>query len=445
MTQGVIWRQLVSFALPMMVGLFFQQLYNTVDTWVVGQYVGKEAQAAVGSSASIVNLTVGFCAGLSTGASVIISQRFGAHDKTGLEKAVHTSIVLTAILSVIVTFLGQLIISPMQGFMKTPENVIPVQREYMSIYFWGACGIMFYNMGSGILRAVGDSRRPLIFLIISACLNMGLDLLLVLVIPLGVAGVAYATILSQLISALLILNSLARERGPYGLRLKKLCFDMESFRKIIRLGLPSAIQTGVTGFSNAFVQSYTNALGDAAMAGYAVYGKLDNFVLVPLQAIGMASTTFVGQNWGARNPARAKRGVHMAMLMGNGSTLVLGTLVWVLARQLLGFFSPVEEVVSYGQRFIRFITPFYLFLGSNQIYSGALRGVGDATGPTVMMLLSYVAFRQLYLYTSVTVLGLGFPAVALGYPMGWVMCALLLTIRYRRSVLFRAEKTDAKS
>ena len=218
MTEGNIWMHMIRFSVPMAIGLLFQQLYNTVDTLVVGQFVGKQAQAAVGSTGPIINTVVGFCAGLATGASVVISQRYGAHDDEGLNKAVHTTVVLTFLLSVITTIIGQLIITPMLRFMQTPEDVLGESGSYLSIYFAGVCGILFYNLGSGILRAVGDSRRPLFFLILSALLNTGLDLLFVLGFGMKVDGVALATVLSQIVSALLIMVTLSREKGNYGIR-----------------------------------------------------------------------------------------------------------------------------------------------------------------------------------------------------------------------------------
>ena len=436
MTQGTIWRHILQFSLPMAVGLLFQQLYNTVDTVVVGQFVGMQAQAAVGSTAPIINTVVGFCAGLATGSSVIISQRYGAHDEKGLRSAVHTTIALTFLLSVLATFAGQWIIDPMLRFMQTPDSVMQDARTYLSIYFYGVTGILFYNMGSGILRAVGDSRRPLIFLIISALLNTVLDLVFVLALHMKVEGVAYATILSQIISALLILYTLSREQSAYGIRWKDLRMDRDSLKGILRIGMPSSVQSAITSFSNVFVQSYINAFGDACMAGYGIYNKVDAFVLIPVMAIAMSATTFVGQNWGAQQLKRAKQGVTTAVSMSLIATAVLGVLVFFLARPLMAFFTPEETVVEYGIRFIHIVTPFYLMICFNQIYAGSLRGIGDATAPTVIMLASFVVFRQIYLAVT-KALGLGFTAVALAYPIGWVMCSLLLFIRYRSSRLFR--------
>ena len=436
MTEGNIWKQMLRFSVPMAIGLLFQQLYNTVDTLVVGQFVGQQAQAAVGSTGPIINTIVGFCAGLATGASVVISQRYGAHDDEGLSKAVHTTVSLTFLVSFLATVFGLLIIDPMLRFMQTPEDVMSESSCYLTIFFAGISGVLFYNLGSGILRAVGDSRRPLIFLIISALLNTVLDLLFVLAFGMGVDGVAYATVLSQFLSALLIFFTLTREKGNYGIRWRKLCVDKKSLALILKIGLPGSIQGAVTAFSNVFVQSYINHFGSACMAGYGVYGKIDAFALIPVQSISMSSSTFVGQNWGARKIARAREGVRKAITMSLVSTAVLGALVFALAKILMGFFSPEPEVIEYGVRFIRIVTPFYIAICFNQIYAGALRGIGDATMPTVIMLASFVVFRQIYLAVT-KALGAGFIAVALAYPVGWILCSTLLIIRYMGSELRR--------
>ena len=436
MTQGSIWRHLVEFAIPMALGLLFQQLYNTVDTLVVGNFVSKEAQAAVGSTGSIINTVVGFCTGLATGASVIISQRYGAHDDAALRKAVHTTIAVTFLLSALATAGGLLIVDPMLRFMQTPADVWDDARLYLTIYFWGVSGILFYNMGSGILRAVGDSRRPLLFLMLSALLNTVLDLFFVLVLGMKVDGVALATVLAQVISAAAILFVLTREKAAYGIRWKELRVDRDSLSGIVKIGLPSSIQSAITAFSNVFVQSYINAFGSACMAGYSIYNKLDAFVLIPVQALAMSSTTMVGQNWGAKQTARARKSVSTAIWLSLISTALLGIVAFLAARDLIGLFSPDPEVVSYGVRFIQIVTPFYLTISFNQIYSGALRGIGDATAPTVIMLCSFVVFRQIYLFIT-KMLNVGFVSVALAYPMGWILCSTLLIIRYRGSRLFR--------
>ncbi|MEA5050372.1 MAG: MATE family efflux transporter [Oscillospiraceae bacterium] len=436
MTEGVVWKQLLEFAIPMAIGLLFQQMYNTVDTIVVGRFVGKTALAAVGSTGSIIFILVGFCAGLATGASVVISQCYGAHDYEGLRDAVGTTMIVCFLMCVVATGLGVFMVTPMLRLMATPEDVLPQAREYLTIYFAGVSGLLLYNMGSGILRAVGDSRRPLYFLIFSAVINVIFDLLFVIRYGLGIAGVAYATILSQFLSAGLVLLSLSRTDAPYGIRWRRLRMTRAMFTRIMDIGLPSGAQQAITAFSNVFVQSYINAFGSACMAGYSSYNKLDIFIVIPMQSIGLASTTFVGQNYGRGQYDRAREGVRQSTLLALVITAALSILLMIFAKPLVMLFTGEADVIEYGVRFIHFTAPFYVTLCFFNIYGGALRGVGDAKGPMVLMLLSFVAFRQLYLYVT-HLLGCGFWSVAIAYPVGWVMCSLLLALRYRRSILCR--------
>ncbi len=438
MTQGSIWRHVIHFAIPMAIGLLFQQLYNTVDTLVVGRYVGKEALAAVGSTGSILNMMIGVCNGLSVGSSVIISQSYGAHDMKRLHDAVHTTITVALMLCVAATVLGLALVSPMLRLMQMPDDVWNDAHLYLTIYFSGMTGLLMYNMGSAILRAVGDSKRPLYFLIFSALTNTALDLLFVVAFNMGVAGVAAATVISQVLSAVLVLGTLTREKAGYGIRWKELCVKRDVLRSVFSVGLPSGIQQGVTAFSNVFVQSYINAFGSACMAGWSSYNKLDAFILIPVQAIAMASTTFVGQNFGANNLKRARDGVKTSLLMALLSNVLLSLGMLALADPLMRIFSGEADVIEYGTRFIGLITPFYFTICFNQIYGGALRGVGDAKTPTIIMLGSFVAFRQVYLAVTKW-LNVGFIAVALAYPMGWIVCSSLLVICYRRSRLFRPQ------
>ena len=436
MTEGVIWEQLLQFSIPMALGLLFQQLYNTVDAVVVGNFVGKEALAAVGSTGSIINMLVGLCAGLSTGASVLISQRYGAHDDKGLHDAVHTTVTVTLVLCAVVTALGLVIVKPMLRLMSTPEDVFQEASTYLTIYFAGISGLLMYNMGSAVLRAVGDSRRPLYFLIFSAVNNIVFDLLFVMVFHLGVAGVAYATILSQFLSAVLVLFSLTHDHAAYGIRWRSLCIRRDVLRSILNVGLPSGIQQGITAFSNVFVQSYINGFGSACMAGWSSYNKLDAFILIPVQSIALASTTFVGQNWGAGKVKRARQGVRQTMVMSLIITAALSGLLMLLARPMLTLFGSDEATLAYGRRFILLISPFYITICFNQIFGGALRGIGNAKIPMIIMISSFVVFRQLFLMVN-NLLGNSFLGVAMAYPLGWVLCSALISICYRRSALFR--------
>lgn len=432
MTQGVIWRQLASFAIPMLMGFIFQQLYNTVDSIVVGNFVGKEALAAVGSTGSIINTLIGFFMGLSTGASVVISRLFGAHDSDGVSRAVHTTIVMTLILAVLFTIIGVAMIPYMLRFMSTPDDVFNDAATYLTIYFSGVAGLMIYNIGAGILRAVGDSRRPLYFLIFSAVVNMAGDLLLVLAFDMGISGVAVATVISQTLSAALVVIVLMRTEGSHRLCIKKLRLSMPMLKSIMKIGLPAAIQSALTSFSNVFVQSYINAYGSACMAGWSIYGKLDQLAMLPMQSISMASTTFVGQNLGAMDIPRAKRGIRTAVAISLGCTAVTLVPLIAFARPLLSFFNRDPDVLYFGSMFVMYLSPFYLFACINDILSGALRGAGQSKAPMIFMLLSFVVFRQIYLFIISHFVSSVLP-IAMGYPLGWMLCALCHVIYYKKS------------
>lgn len=439
MTQGNVLRQYIEFALPLMVGLLFQQLYNTVDTVVVGNFVGETALGAVGSTGNIINMLIGICNGFSLGAGAVISQAYGAKDHERIEKAVHTTMTVTFLLCVVMTILGIIIVRPGLQLMRTPDSMLAEATEYLTIYFAGVSGLLIYNMGSAILRAVGDSRRPLYFLIFSAVVNTVLDLVFVICFHWGVAGVAYATIIAQAGSAVLVLFVLSREKGAYGLRWRKLHISKDVLGQILRIGLPASIQQGLTSFSNIFVQGYINDLGDLSASGWAAYNRIDAFLMVPVMAIGQASTTFVAQNWGARKPERARRGVRTGILLSLGCMVVCAAAVLKFAHPIASLITDSEAVISYAVRFLQIITPFYLIITFNQMYAGALRGIGNSLIPTLIMLFSFVLFRQVYLFAATSLIvdeQLRFIAVALSYPTGWIMCSTLEAIAYHRSRLF---------
>ncbi len=432
MTEGTIWKHLVAFALPLMVGNLFQQMYNTVDSIVVGRFVSMEALAAVGSTSSITNMLVGFFLGLSMGVGVVISQRFGAKDDEGVHKAVHTTVGMTLVLGVIFTVIGVTVTPLMLRLMKTPEDVFPEAKTYLQIYFSGIAGLMLYNMGSGILRAVGDSRRPLYFLVFCSVVNTVLDLLFVVVFHMGVEGVAFATIIAQFLSAVLILVVLGRSNENYRFIPKKIRIYPAMLKSIINIGLPSALQRLVTAFSNVFVQGYINDFGAACMAGWGCYNRLDQFILLPMQSITMGGTTFVGQNVGARDLKRAEKGVSTAIWLSMLVTLVLIAVVNLFAAPLIQIFNQEPDVLHFGKLFIRMISPFYLITCINQVLAGALRGAGDSKAPMFMMLFSFVVFRQIYLFIGTKFIHEVW-FVGFGYPLGWIVCSLLQLLYYRKS------------
>lgn len=449
MTQGNILKHYLSFAAPLAVGLLFQQLYNTVDAAVIGNFGPENALGAVTSTGSIVNMLIGIFNGLSLGAGVVLSQAYGAHDENRIHKVVHTTIAATLILCVIATVLGLVIARPALVWMNTDPKIMEMSMAYLTTYFAGISGLLVYNMGSAILRAVGDSKRPLYFLIFSALLNIVLDLLFVVVIEMDdVFGVALATVISQGASAVLVLYVLMKEPHAYGLRWKSLRLDPTEFKAIFNLGLPSSIQQGLTSFSNVFVMSYVNAFGADCTSGWGAYSKLDAFLMVPVMAIAQASTTFVGQNWGARQPERAKKGVRYGVWMSLGCLIVLAAVMLIFADPLLHLITRNENEIAYGARFIRIITPFYVTICFNQMYAGALRGIGSARTPMFIFLASFVAFRQAYLAFTNLLVYWGviaylsdphFFLMSLAFPMGWMLASTLLIIFYRRSKLYRAE------
>ncbi len=431
MTEGNVARHLIQFAFPLLVGNIFQQLYNTVDTWVVGNYVSNEAFSAVGTVGPIVNMLIGFFLGLSSGAGVVISQYYGAKRYDKVHDTVHTAIVMTLILGVLFTGLGIGMIPLMLRLMNTPAEVFPESSAYLTIYFAGILGLMLYNIGSGILRAVGDSKRPFYFLMVSAVLNIALDLSFVLGLGLGVEGVAYATILSQGISAVLVLVTLLRSDTCVRLVLRDLRLHWDMLAKIVKVGIPAAIQMAITSFSNVFVQSYINYFGADCMSGWTAYSKIDQLMFLPMQTLALAATTFVGQNLGINRVERAKKGVRTAFLMAVTLTIVLMIAVIACAPYLVFFFNQKAEVVEYGTLFLRYISPFYVLCCVNQVYSGALRGAGNSRVPMIIMLLSFVLFRQCYLFLMANFISNQILPIAMSYPAGWFVCSTLTLLYYR--------------
>ena len=425
MTQGPILRQLVFFSFPLMLGNVFQLLYNMVDSIIVGNFVSKQALAAIGSTTVIVSMIVFFFSGFATGAGVVIGNNFGARNMDRLHDAVHTTVAATFIFSLLLTLLGTAAVRPMLVIMRTPEDVFRDAALYLRIYIGGISGLLIYNMGSGILRAVGDSIRPLGFLILTSVLNILLDLFFVIVLKLGIAGAAVATILSQFVSAALILLLLTRTRDIYRLDWKELHIDFPILKKIFSIGMPTALQAVITSFSNIFVQGYINAFGSDVMAGWSCYNKLDHFIFLPMQSMSVASTTFVSQNAGAGNERRSRRGTFLAILI---TCLVIGVTAAVLtffAPAAVRLFSPDEAVIRYGAMFIRTNAFFLIFNGIAQVLAGALRGRGDSRGPMIIMLFNFVVVRQIYLYWVTHFVANTPRLVGFGYPVGWVLCCVM--------------------
>ncbi len=430
MTVGSIPKLLIVFAIPLLIGNLFQQLYNTVDSIIVGNFVGKQALAAVGCSSPIINMLIGFYLGFSTGASVVISQYYGAKDEEKLHSAVQTAVSLTSILCVVLTAVGVLTVPALLRMMDTPQDVFPAAAEYLRIYFCGTTGVLLYNIGAATLRAVGDSTRPLYFLIFCTLLNTILDLVFVRYLSLGVAGAAWATVIAQCCSAFLVLRLLTRTTAAYRLDLRHLGMQGFILKKICQIGIPSALQLAITAFSNIFVQSYINRFASSCMAGWTAYIKIDSFAIMPMMSLNLSVATFVGQNLGAGNYTRARTAPRVALTMGFIIMAVLLVPLELFAPQLVTLFNRDLEVIRYGTWFIRVISPFYLAVAINQVYLGALRGAGDTRTAMIITLSSFVFFRQLYLYITYRVSG-SLLAVTLGYPAGWLLCSTLVLLYYR--------------
>ena len=445
MTEGPILRQLIAFALPLMLGNVFQMLYNTVDSVIVGNFVSKQALAAIGSTTMIVNLFVFFFNGFSVGAGVVIGQYFGAREMGKLHDAIETTMAATFVLSLLFSLLSIVIVDPMLRMMSTPEDVFHDASVYLHIYLGGIAGLLIYNMGSGVLRAVGDSTRPLYFLIFTSLLNIALDLFFVLVLKMGVAGAAVATIVSQFFSAALILVLLSRTRDIYRLEWRELAVRWPILRRIFAIGLPAGIQSVITAFSNVFVQSYINVFGSDVMAGWSSYNKLDQFIMLPMQSMAMAATTFVSQNIGAGEDRRGDRGTVAALGLTCAVTGSIIALLFAFAPGSVRLFSPDEAVIRYGVLFIRTNVIFLLCNCINHVLAGALRGRGDSRGPMIIMLSTFVALRQVYLYLITHFYANTPRIVGLGYPVGWVSCCIAELLYYsvkRRKRL--AEEGKAK-
>ena len=419
-----------SILMPLMLGNVFQMLYNTVDSVVVGNFVGTQALAAVGSTTMIVNIMVFFFGGFSTGATVVIARRYGAGDRQKLHTAIQTTMTATFILSVVFTVMGLVGVDPMLRLMATPDDVFDQAAVYLRVYMAGFSGLVIYNMCSGILRAVGDTTRPLYFLILTSLMNIVLDLFFVLTMKMGIAGVAYATIISQFISAGLTLALLTFTKDVYRMDWRDLHLNSKVVGEIVAVGLPAGIQSIVTAVSNVFVQSYINAFQSQCMAGWATYNKLNQFVELPMQSLAIASTTFVSQNIGADQEERANRGAFLSVALCLAVTGVIILVIELFAAPAVALFTTDEEVIRFGVLFIRTNCVFLLFNCVNHVLAGAMRGRGESTAPMVIMLLSFVVLRQTYLFVMTHYIANTPTVVGFGYPLGWMTCCALEIIYY---------------
>lgn len=430
-TQGVIWKQLLAFFFPLWFGTFFQQLYNTVDTIVVGRYVGTTALAAVGSTGVVVNLTVGIFTGLSSGAVVAIAQRYGARMDEDVRKSVHTAMLLSVIIGAFFTVVGYFLTPWALQAMDTTEDALPGAILYLQIYFLGMIPNVIYNMGTGVLRAVGDAKRPLYFLIAASLCNIVLDLLLVVVFHLGILGVAIATVCSQILSAVLVVLSLMSVKGEcFRLVPRQLRFHFEPFKAIMIIGIPTALQSVMYSFSNIVIQAAINSFGTNAVAAWTAYGKMDILFWMTLTAMSQALTTFTGQNYGAGKYDRLKQGVRVSMAMTAGFTVVISAVMVLLARPILSFFTPDPDVLEIGVGMVQFLAPCYITYILVELLPGAIRGAGKSMVPMLISVFGVCGLRLLWLFTAVPAYHT-IEMVEASYPITWVVTSVSIFIYYR--------------
>ena len=429
-TKGPIWKALLSFFFPILAGTLFQQLYNTVDAFVVGQYVGTAALAAVGGTTAVyINLLLGFFLGLSSGAGVLISQFYGANNKASLSQSVHTAIALSLVGGLIITLLGIACTNIMLILTHTPEDVVPLSRLYLTIIFSGTIPMFIYNMGSGILRAVGNSRTPLHIIIVGCVTNIALDLLFVRVLGMGVEGVAFATVICQLMSAVIVMFILLRTHEVYGVKIKDIHFSGHILREMLRIGFPAGIQSSLYTISNLIIQTKFNLFGTKTVAAWAAYGKIDAIFWMTVNAFGIAITTFAGQNAGAGQLSRIKKGMWQTLFMATVATVLFCLGFWFFGTGFFRLFSKEEEVITIGMHILKFLIPWWITYISIEVLSGTIRGTGNSFIPMMITVFGVCALRILWLFTAVrknSTLNM----VMASYPITWIITSIAFWIYY---------------
>lgn len=429
LTEGSIWKSMLLFALPVFLGNVFQQLYNTFDSWVVGNYLGDNALAAVSSSGSLIFMMIGFFNGVAMGAGVIIARCYGARDYDSMRRAIHTDVAFGLTAGILLTVLGVAFTPAILRWMNTPEDVLPQSISYFRYYFCGAIFTVMYNIMVGILHAVGDSRHPLYYLIFSSFVNVVLDLLFVAVFRWGVGSAAIATTISQGVSALLCFRLLLTTKESYRVELKKIRYHWDSFKDIVRYGLPSGVQNSVIAMANLVVQTNINSFGKAAMAGCGSYSKIEGFAFLPITCFAQALSTFVGQNLGAQQYGRVKNGVRFAVICSVSMAELIGVASYLLAPQLISIFNDSPEVVAYGAAHMRTICLFYCLLALSHCIAGILRGAGKATVPMFIMLGCWCLLRVTYISIAMQHVN-ELHTVSMAYPITWFASSVLFIIYF---------------
>lgn len=427
MIEGNIAKQLFFFSIPLILGNLLQQLYNTADSIVVGNFVGSNALAAVGSGTVLINLIIAFSQGTAVGAGVVIAQYIGAKHKEKLSEAVHTSVAIALIIGAALSLFGVLFSKTLLIWMKTPKEVLSESVVYLRIYFAGLIFNVIYNMAAGIMNAAGNSKRSLRYLAYASVTNIILDLLFVGLLKMGIMGAALATDISQLLSGILSMLFLMRVNEDYKVTLKKIKLHKESAKKIIRVGLPTGLQNTVISISNVLVQSGINGFGATAMAGFGAYLKVDGFNILPVLSFSMAATTFVGQNYGAGKIDRVKKGMWITLGMVTLYTIVTGALLLTFSNQIIRLFSADTAVIAYGADAMKYFCPFYFVLGILNCLAGTVRGTGKTMPPMIIMLISMCIFRIFWIQLALPRIGT-IEGIYMLYPISWAIGAAMMVL-----------------
>lgn len=432
MTEGPIWKRIIMFALPLFLGNLFQQLYNTADSLIVGNFLGSDALAAVSSSGSLIFLMVGFFNGIAMGAGVVVARYYGARQIGHVQRAIHTDIAFGLSAGTALTVIGLLLAPKLLVWMGTPADVMPNSILYFRIYFCGSLAFVMYNVLVGILQSVGDSRHPLYYLIISSLINIALDLLFVGVFRFGVGSAALATIISQFVSAALCLRRLLHSPEEYRVSIRKIRFDMSMLQQIIKNGLPSGIQNSIISLANVVVQSNINSFGKMAMAGCGAYSKIEGFGFLPVTCFSMALTTFVSQNLGAKQYDRAKKGARFGILCSITLAEIIGVCIYVFSPWLIAAFNNDPEVIAFGVQQARTITLFYFLLSFSHCMAGIFRGAGKATVPMFTMMVCWCFIRVTYITVAVKIVPV-IRTVFWAYPLTWSLSSVVFLIYFLKA------------
>lgn len=432
MTEGPIWKRIIAFAVPLFWGNLFQQLYNTADSLIVGNFLGNTALAAVSSSGNLIFLMVGFFNGIAIGAGVVIARFFGARDIRNLQKAIHTTVAFGLICGAVLTIVGVITAPQILVLMGTPSEVLPNSVTYFRIYFAGSMAFVMYNFFVGILQSVGDSRHPLIYLIISSVVNIVLDLILIAIFHFGVGAAAFATVVSQTLSAVLCLIQLLRSPDEFRLRPREIRLERSMLHQIVSNGLPAGLQNSIISVANVFVQSHINRFGQLAVAGCGSYAKIQGFGFLPVTCFALALTTFISQNLGAKEYDRAKKGAVFGIICSISIAELIGICIYAFAPHLIAAFGGNAEVVAFGVAQARTDTLFYFLLAFSHCMAGIMRGAGKSSVPMVVMLICWCIIRVSYISIIIRFI----PVINMifwAYPMTWTLSSAVFLIYYLKS------------